>query len=118
MFRSRLPPFDKVDAVVAETKRIVLAVQKQFDPLLAWSNLRSSESEELFLVAQVLLRAVPSEGAAERSFSSQSDVHSSDRNRLSAECIQAEMRIKWNGRKLAQLNLPEEEGDLELTDSE
>jgi hypothetical protein len=62
-----------------------------------WTNrLHHRESELLAIVALAMLAINPSEASVERSFSQQKLTHSSLRNRLADEIVEAQMFIKMN----------------------
>ena len=62
---------------------------------IVWGNLMV-DNYELSKIAISLLSICPTESCVERSFSSLSDVHSLERNRLNNDIIDAEMIIKFN----------------------
>ena len=49
---------------------------------------------ELSTISIAMLSICPSEACVERSFSIQSNVHSSERNKLSEDLVEAEMNLK------------------------
>ena len=66
---------------------------------LIWSQFISS-APELSYLALCLLSVGISEAAVERSFSQQKFTHSEVRNKLEADIVEAEMRIKFNEAKI------------------
>lgn len=69
-----------------------------YSPKSVWGGFLTS-NYELTKVAIAILSIYPTEACVERSFSLQSDVYSSERNRLASEMIEAEMNIKMNFNK-------------------
>jgi len=84
---------------------------------LFWSRMRRT-APELGNVAICLLSMGISEASCERSFSIQQLTHSKVRNRLRADIVQAEMRIRYNKNIVVNENLNESEGDSDLSDNE
>jgi hypothetical protein len=68
-------------------------MKKNYNAKLVWIDFLKSQYE-LAKIAIAILSICPSETSVKRSFSMQSDVHSLERNRLSTDLIEAEMRIK------------------------
>jgi hypothetical protein len=73
--------------------RRALRTDQTFDPRQVWMLYNSIE---LSIVARTLLSICASEAAVERSFSTQKFVHSTQRNRLKADAVEAEMMICFN----------------------
>lgn len=94
-FLSRQNDFASVNIKKTEYINMCKIQNRQYNIKLVWTYFLPIY-HELSKVAIALLSICPSEASVERSFSAQSDVHSSDRNRLSNEIIEAEMNIKIN----------------------
>ena len=94
-FISMQNEFSSLKAKIERIKKTCENVNQKYNPILVWSSFISSHNE-LSKVAIAILSICPSEASVERSFSMQSDVHSLERNRLSIELVEAEMRIKFN----------------------
>lgn len=105
--------FSTVDALVASCIDTARAANKPYHPLMVWGLLDGANTRELCLVGKALLYISPTEAAAERSFSIQQDVHRPNRNCLSQELVEAEMRIKWNSRRVPAISADEEFSDDE-----
>jgi len=118
-FATRTDPFTDADLVKSQCDSTRAAAERKPDLAYVWRTLCTEQkgNNTLGLVAVAILSLSPSEAAAERSFSAQSDVHSKDRNRLSHQMVEAEMKVKWNSRKISRLVLFEEEED-EMSDKE
>jgi len=118
-FATLTGPFEDALDVKAQIDQMCADAGAKPDLKLTWRKMCTTQKNniELSWVAIALISLCASEAAAERSFSAQQDVHSKDRNRLSKEAIEAEMRIKWNIRKLKRKDLPEDEEE-ELSDAE
>lgn len=74
----------------------------EFDARDIWENIRLTSGKYLAIAAIALLSLTASEASVERTFSAQSNTHSSRRNRLSDAAVEAEMQIKFNRRALLQ----------------
>jgi len=118
-FATLTGPFENALDVKAQCDKVRADAGAKPDLKFTWRKLctKTNDNVELGWVAVALISLCASEAAAERSFSAQQDVHTKDRNRLSKEAIEAEMRIKWNTRKLKRMELPEDEEE-ELSDTE
>lgn len=91
--------FSSLSTIIENLKSSCLATDKKFNSMLVWSTFLPSHPQ-LSMIATAILSICPSEASVERSFSIQSDIHSLERNRLAADSVQAEMRIKFNSKTI------------------
>ena len=99
-FNGRAGCFDRVDEEVRMLRASHSTRGSQFDPRTVW-RLHLLEAPVISQAAIALLSVAGSEAAVERTFSAQGLVHSSRRNRLADEAVEAEMFIKFNHRVVA-----------------
>jgi len=92
---SKQSEFINLYKIIDDLKKICAIKEKNYNPILVWSGFIATHYE-LSTIAIGILSICPSEASVERSFSMQSDIHSLDRNKLSSELIEAELRIKFN----------------------
>lgn len=96
-FLSRQKEFANIDSIVNNLKKACEIQNTQYSAKLTWGRFSASHFE-LSKIAIAILSICPTEAAVERSFSALSDIHTEDRNRnrLSNNIIEAELKIKWN----------------------
>ena len=115
-FLSNEGVFEDMKSKISRERQDSKRLGKPMLPGKVW-NLYNRKAPELSAVAQCLVRLVPTEAAAERSFSAQADVHSADRNRLAPSIIESEMMVKWNWKRLANRGFIGDD-DEEMSDGE
>jgi hypothetical protein len=92
---SKQEQFEDIDHIIKELKRVCENQNIKYSPKYAWGRFSDSHYE-LSKIAIAILSICPSEAAVERSFSALTDIHTLDRNRLSNDIINAELKLKWN----------------------
>jgi len=94
-FISKHSQFINLFTIINTIKNTCVIKKIDYNSIFVWSGFTTTHFE-LSTIAIGILSICPSEAAVERSFSMQSDIHSLDRNKLSSELIEAELRIKFN----------------------
>ena len=92
-FNGRQTEFASLNPTIENIKSSCKIKDKIYNPILVWCSFLSSHFE-LSKVAIAILSICPSEASVERSFSMQSDVHSLERNKLSPDLVEAEMKVR------------------------
>jgi hypothetical protein len=94
-FLSRQKEFSSIDSIISNLKKACEIQNTQYSAKFTWGRFSASHYE-LSKIAIAILSICPSESSVERSFSALSDIHTLERNRLTNNIIEAELKIKWN----------------------